>query len=282
MKISNSLALVFMSVFLFACNDNGSKPSIKDNSTRDLAAEKVEDYSNVAPEELYKHILAHFDLGQYKVGKEKLKALMSNRSDLIDSFSLEDLKADFDNKLAELKAQEDAIAEKERKLRMPNATKNMRISNKDNLTYYIDNSSPEFDSTESMYSYFTKNKAGVVKLYLKIRYISTEWLGIENYIFTIDQLDYNLSGEVEKTETKGKKKFKHEILDVEIDSSDKLILLSAIANGNEASAVYVGKSSYKQRKITKEQQLAVRNVIDAYLFMGGFDLKDLKNSYTNN
>ena len=282
MKILQFISIVCVSISLVACNDTGSKPSIKDNSTRDLGVVKTEDYSDVPSEQLHKHILAHFDLGQYKVGKEKLKALRVNRPDLIDSLNLDGLKQDFDVKLSEITAKEEAIAEKSRKLRMPNATKNMRISQKNNLTYYIDNSSPEFDSTESFYAYYTKNKAGVVKLYLKIRYISTEWLDIENYIITVDQLDYNLSGEVEKIETKGKKRFKHELLDTEIDSSKELILLSAIANGNEASAVYVGKSTYKKREISKEQKIAIRNVMDAYLFMGGMDLKGLKNSYTNN
>lgn len=281
MKAQYLLPILMLAVSLISCQDNLNKPSIKDNSTRNLVKETVNDYSDVPSEKLYKHILAHFDLGDYKLGKEKLKSLMSSRPDLIDSLDLNTIKANFDEKLADISEKELAIAEKERKLRMPNAVKNMRIQEKGNLSYYLDNTSPEFDSTESFHAYFTKNKAGIVELYLKIRYISTDWLNIENYMITVDQLDYNLSGTVQKTETKGKKKYKHEVLDVAIDSPEKLTLLQAVANGEEVSAAYIGESSYKKREITKEQQLAVRNVIDAYLFMGGMNLKDLQNRYTN-
>jgi len=267
---------------LISCNNTtNSNPSIKDNSVRNTETEKT-DYSDIDSKTLYKHITAHYDLAQYQIGKEKLNVLIENRPDLIDSMQLDNLKSKFDEKLIEVQAKEEAIAEAKRKLRMPNASKKMRSYKEGNLTYYFDKTSPEFDTKECFYAYYTKDKAGIVDLHFKIRYIDTEWLDIENYMITVDQLDYSLTGEIIKSETKGKKKYKHELLNIPIDSPEKLKTLNAIANGKSVTALYVGKLNYKTREITKEQKLAIRNVIDAYIFMGGNNFKDLKPKYTSN
>lgn len=279
--ITLQIQVLSIMLLLISCNDTNSKPSIKDNSVRKVESEKV-DYSDMDSKKLYKHIIAHYDLEQYQVGKEKLNALMSNRPDMIDSLELNQLKSKFDKKLAQMLEKEQAIAEAERKSRMPNATKNMRFYKKGNLAYFVDKTSPEFDTKECFYAYITKNKAGIVSLNFKIRYIDTQWLNIENFMITIDQLDYSLSGEIIKSETKGKKKYKHELLDMPIASSDNFNLLNAIASGQNVTAVYIGKSTYKKREISKEQQIAVRNVLDAYLFMGGRDIAKAKPEYTSN
>lgn len=267
---------------LMSCNQNNSKPSIKDNSVR-KSTDKVTDYSDTDHKTLSKHIVAHYDLGQYKTGKEKLTYLMDHRPDLIDSMNLNELKSKFDTKLLEIQAKEEAIAEAERKSRMPNASKKMRSYKLNNLTYYVDKTSPEFDSKECFYAYYTINSAGILDLNFKIRYIDTQWLNIENYLITVDQLDYSLNGTIIKSETKGKKAYKHELLDLPINTLEKFKTLNAIANGDQITALYVGKSAYKTRKITKSQQLAIRNVIDAYLFMGGSNFKNNdKPKYTSN
>jgi len=266
---------------LVSCNNTNSKPSIKDNSVRKIEAEKI-DYSNIDSKTMFKHITAHYDLAQYQIGKEKLSALIDNRPDLIDSLNLNSLKEKFDSKLAEIQAKEQAIAESERKSRMPNATKKMRSYKDGNLTYFIDTTSPEFDTKECFNAYYTKDKAGIVNLRFKVRYIATEWLDIENYMITVDQLDHTLSGEITKSETKGKKKYKHELLDIAIDTPEKLKTLNAIANGESVTALYVGKTNYKKREISLEQKLAIRNVVDAYLFMGGSNFKDSEPKYTSN
>ncbi len=271
---------IVISTFIFiGCNSN-SKPSIKENSVRKVEV-TTNDYSDIAPESLFKHITAHFDLEQYKIGKEKLTTLIENNPELIDSMGLNSLKNKFDSKLAEMQEKEAAIAEAERKKRMPNAVKNMRQFKKGTTTHYVDKSSPEFDTKECFYAYFTKDRAGILELHFKIRYIDTQWLNIENYMITVDQLDHNLSGTIDKTETKGKKKYKHEELDTPVDTAEKLKTIQAIANGNDVVALYVGKTDYKKRTITSEQKTAIRNVLDAYAFMGGTNFKELKSSYTN-
>ena len=278
MKITNIILSLLLVILSISCKESAEKPSIKDNSTRQVEEAPVEDYSDIPADELHKHILAHYDLRQYKIGKSKLKVLIESRPDLIDSLNLEVLQNDFDLKLSEIKQKEEALIERERKMRMPNATKRMKTSKENGLTIYEDTTTPEFDSTESFHAYYTKDNVGVLKLYLKIRYIDTQWLNIESYIITVDQLDYDLTGPVEQIETRGKKKYKHEILNVAIDTVEKLELINAVASGENATAVYVGKSAYKKRDISKDQQLAIRNVIDAYLFEADMTMGDLKTS----
>lgn len=281
--MKNLLILLVLSQFiLISCNSTNSKPSIKDNSVR-KSTPKIVDYSNTDHHTLFKHITAHYDLGQYKLGKEKLTYLIDHRPDLVDSMDLNMLKSKFDSKLLEIQVKEEAIAETERRSRMPNASKKMRSYKLDNLTYYVDKTSPEFDSKECFYAYYTINNAGILNLNFKIRYIDTQWLNIENYLITVDQLDYTLTGTIVKSETKGKKIYKHELLDIPINSLEKFKILNAIASGSKVTALYVGESSYKTRKITQPQQLAIRNVIDAYFFMGGTNFKnDDKPKYTSN
>ncbi len=281
MKRVFTIVAISYSLLLISCNNSNSKPSIKDNSVRNIEVEKV-DYSGVDSEVLLKHIMAHFDLAQYQLGKEKLTSLISSRPDLIDSLELNELKSNFDNKLAQIEAKEANLAEAARKARMPNAAKKMRTYKEGKITYYIDKTSPEFDSKECFYAYFVKDNIGEVKLKFKIRYVDTKWLDIENFMITVNQLDHSLTGSITKSETKGKKKYKHELLDMVIDSPENFKTLNAIANGDKATALYVGKLDYRKREISKEQCTAIRNVIDAYLFMGGENyLKSTKVEYTN-
>lgn len=285
MKLFTSIIASILVFSMMSCGETATtdkKASIKDNSTKDIQDDTPKEYTTIPSEDLAKHIQAHFDLGQYELGKEKLTFLINDRPDLVDSLNLSELSLNFDDKLEEIRIKNDEIAEKERKSRMPNATKMMRTIEKDPLTIYVDKTSPKFDSKETFHAYYTKDKAGNLNLYLKVKYIATSWLNIESYMVTVDQLDYEFSGDVEKLETKGKKKYKHETIDELIDTPEELETLNAIANGEDVKAVYVGKSTYKERFLTTEQKLALRNVLDAYLFSTDMSMPDLKAKYANN
>ena len=284
MKLFKCILTVVLVLSMISCGESSSdkKASIKENSNKDIKDEAPKDYVTVPSEDLAKHIKAHYDLGQYELGKEKLTFLINDRPDLVDSLSLTELSLNFDAKLEEIRAKNDAIAEKERKSRMPNATKMMRSIDEGNHTMYVDKSSPKFDSKETFHAYYTKDKAGNLELYLRVKYIATSWLDIDSYLVTVDQLDYEFTGDVVKLETKGKKKYKQETIDELIDTPEELEILNAIANGSDVKAVYVGKSTYKERFLTDEQKLALRNVLDAYLFSTDTSLPDLKERYANN
>ena len=98
---------------------------------------------------------------------------------------------------------------------------------------------------------------------------------------TVDKLDYTINGEVQKSETKGKKAYKHELMDIEISTPDQMKALKAIANGSNVTALLIGNETYKKRELTEEQRTAFRNVIDAYTFMGGEKLEPMKSSVTD-
>ena len=264
-------------ITLFSCNKKNSEgPSIKDHSNKFNNEVLKKDYSNEDPMALYKHALAHFDLEQYETGLEKLKYIIDNRKDLADSLDLMTLKEQFESKLIEIKQKEDAVEERNRKERLPNVMQNIIETKTSKLSYFVDKSTPKFDSRETFHAYVTKSNTGAVKLKLKIKYIATEWLDIESFLITVDQLDYEFKGVVEKTETKGKKKYKVETFDEVIDTLEELNALEAIANGNDVKAVYVGKNTYKERLVNKEQQEAIRNVLDAFLFIMDKDMTYIK------
>lgn len=283
MKLFKSIIAIVAVFSMISCGETTEKgASIKDNSNKDIKDDTPKEYTTIPSEDLAKHIQAHYDLGQYELGKEKLTFLINDRPDLVDSLNLTDLSQNFDNKLADIRTKNDEIAEKARKSRMPNATKMMRTIDKDPLTIFVDKTSPKFDSKETFHAYYTKDKAGNLELYLRVKYIATSWLDVESYMVTVDQLDYEFSGDVVKLETKGKKKYKHETIDELIDTPEELETLNAIANGADVKAVYVGKSTYKERILTDAQKLAMRNVIDAYLFSTDMSMPDLKEKYANN
>lgn len=270
MKVLKKILYIIALICFFNCGDsNSSKPNIKDNALR--KEEEKKDYSQISPDVLHKHVLAHFNLEEYQEGKAKLSSLMLNHPELIDSLGLNKLKVNFDEKLEELQKKAEALAAAERRKKLPKEIlEKMTLSEDNGLKTYKDNTSPKFDTAECFYIYCTKDDKGKVNLFLKIRYVSaSEWLNIENVIVTVDNLDHNIEGEFIKEETRGKKKQKMETLIVQINSPTKMKTVKSIANGTDVVGLYVSDVSYKKREFTTLQKEAFANVLDTYLYMGG-------------
>ena len=270
-----------MGLLVASCGNNASTtaPSINENSVNKQVKEQA-DYSNIESSKLLKHIQAHYDLGEYETGKDKLNYLMTVYKDTLDGVDLVDLKNKMDVALAEEQQKKAALAEAESKKRMPSAVNKMRKIEDGKTTFFYDKSSPEFDSKECFYAYIKKDIYGA-RLFFKARYVGTEWLDLQNCMVTVDKLDYTINGEVQKSETKGKKAYKHELMDIEISTPDQMKALKAIANGSNVTALLIGNETYKKRELTEEQRTAFRNVIDAYTFMGGEKLEPMKSSVTD-
>ena len=270
-----------MGLLVASCGNNASTtaPSINENSVNKQVKEQA-DYSNIESSKLLKHIQAHYDLGEYETGKDKLNYLMTVYKDTLDGVDLVDLKNKMDVALAEEQQKKAALAEAESKKRMPSAVNKMRKIEDGKTTFFYDKSSPEFDSKECFYAYIKKDIYGA-RLFFKARYVGTEWLDFQNCMVTVDKLDYTINGEVQKSETKGKKAYKHELMDIEISTPDQMKALKAIANGSNVTALLIGNETYKKRELTEEQRTAFRNVIDAYTFMGGEKLEPMKSSVTD-
>ncbi len=267
MKVLNIVPLAISIGFFVACggNSNTNAPSINENSSNKIKKEVV-DYSSVPEDKLLKHIQAHLDLGQLKEGKDKLSYLMINNPDSLNGVDLRDLKNNFDIELVKAEKENLAIAEAEALKRMPEAINKMRVVKEGKNTFYYDLSSPEFNTKECFYAYIKKGIYGP-QLRFKARYVGTGWINMENVMLTVDNLDHTLNGNVEKTETKGKKAYKMELFDIPVDTEKEVNTLKAIANGNEVVALYIGPDSYKKRDISKEQKIAIRNVLDAFQYL---------------
>ena len=270
-----------MGLLVASCGNNASTtaPSINENSVNKQVKEQA-DYSNIESSKLLKHIQAHYDLGEYETGKDKLNYLMTVYKDTLDGVDLVELKNKMDVALAEEQQKKAALAEAESKKRMPSAVNKMRKIEDGKTTFFYDKSSPEFDSKECFYAYIKKDIYGA-RLFFKARYVGTEWLDLQNCMVTVDKLDYTINGEVQKSETKGKKAYKHELMDIEISTPDQMKALKAIANGSNVTALLIANETYKKRELTEEQRTAFRNVIDAYTFMGGEKLEPMKSSVTD-
>jgi len=276
------IVLGILSFSLQSCGNssNTSKPSIKDNSIN-VKQEAVKDYSNVNPKKLLKQVQAHYDLDEYATAKEKLTYLMQNYTDSLGNVNLLELKDKIDVELKKELAKKQEIANLSRNSRLNQSLDKMLTFSEGKFTVYKDKTSPKFDTKECFFAYIKKDAYGP-KLYFKIRYIDTQWLNIENFIVTVDQLDQTIEGEIVKSETKGKKKYKIELLDKEITSPEDLEIINTIANGDNVVALYVGNNTYKKRDISQEQLTAIRNVLDAYAFMNAKKNIELESNMTSN
>lgn len=266
-----TISSVFLASMMFvACGGNPNQssekgPSIKDNSNHASVVEAV-DYSGISSSKLLLQAQAHYNLEEYDVAKDMLVHLMKDYTDSLDGVDLNELKAKLDVELLAIQKKKQKVVDLAQNERLQGSLNNMSIEQLGKETLYVDKTSPEFDTKECFYAYIKKGIYGS-KLFFKVRYIDIDWLNIESYILNIDRLDYTLTGNVIKSETKGKKTYKVELLDKEMSSEDDMALLKAIAIGKEVKALYVGPSSYKQRDISVAQRLAIRNVLDAYKYL---------------
>lgn len=145
-----------------------------------------------------------------------------------------------------------------------NPLNNLRSKIKNNATYYIDKTSPKFSNKECFYP-FIKKENNHYEVFLRVRHVAEEWIETENILITVDNKDFPFKGEVVRRETKGKKVYKIELL--EISLNEHLDMLTEIAKGKEVLGVIIGKSKYKKHIMSEEQKLVFQNIFDAYSFL---------------
>lgn len=143
---------------------------------------------------------------------------------------------------------------------------NMRIKTVAGIDYYYDLSSPKFSSNECFYPYIKKSSNNKYEILLRIRHVAEEWLNTENVLITADNKDFSFQGTVVKTETKGKKVYKIELLEIPI-KEDMFSVLEKVATSKEALGVLVGKEKYQKRIMSAEQKLAFQHVLNAYNYL---------------
>ena len=142
---------------------------------------------------------------------------------------------------------------------------NMRLKVINGIEYYFDHSSPKFSTKKCFYPYIKKSN-GTYQILLRIRYVADEWLNTENVLLTVDNKDYSFKGDVIKSETKGKKVYKIELLEIPL-KEDMLDVMEKVASGKEVIEVLIGDKKYEKSIMSEEQKLAFRNVLNAYNYL---------------
>lgn len=264
MKLLSSILILLL---LIGCGDskNTSNPSIANNSNRTIKEVKA-NYANIPSKKLLKEIQAHYHLDQFDLAKDKLVVLQKKYPDSFEGTNLLTLKKQIDDKLAIIQKKVQAKNKLKQNERLAGSLDKMRYTQKNGLTTYYDKDSPKFSTKECFYPYIVL-KNDQPKLFFRIRYISTSFLNIQDYMINVDKLDHVIHGNVEKTKLKGKKKYTVELLDKAITTKEDLSKLEAIANGKEVTAVYVGTTTFAKREINEQQKASIQNVLDAYAYL---------------
>jgi len=274
--------LLLLSFVVFSCSNKVRQSNQGRNSSQEQegSLHLMQKTSNTPPDELLIQAQAYYDLGEYRKSSSKFNLLLEQYPNSEEALSSQDFSDELDVKLQEVfllekKKRNDSLR-KERQKRLPKSKEKIKTVVKNGIPIYLDKSSPDFDHKECVYVYFSKTRNRPL-LHLKMRYVASQWLNIENYIVTVDKQDYTITEKPVKEETKGKKRLFHEILDIPIITSKTMDIVREIAYGSNTSIVYVGASEYKKVDLSEEQIRAFRNVLDAYEYYGGnlFEKEDL-------
>lgn len=216
----------------------------------------------------------YVESGNFVNAKTELQTLIEKHPASEQSAEAKILMTTVENGIKKQKiAEEKAIAEKEQKEkeRLANATKKMKKEYDDvkDITWYKDKTSPSYVNYNGFYAYIGQANGGKPFLRLAIQYAADDWLFIESYIIKVDGITYTISensyGEIKTDNGYGGI---WEWLDRQVGSSEFQII-KAVANGKDVKIRFSGKDYYKDKTITEQQKLALRNVLDAYEALGG-------------
>jgi hypothetical protein len=197
------------------------------------------------------------------------KELLENVNVELDKFFAANKKAKED-RLKKEKTEETARINKE-KLRLANATKklNKKYDEINEVTWYRDKNSPAYVNYNGFYAYIGQSKGSNPWLRLAIQYAADDWLFIEKYIIKVDGATYTIAeesyGEIKTDNGSGGI---WEWLDRQVDATE-FEIIKAVANGKDVKIRFSGKDYYKDKTITNQQKLALKNILDAYEALGG-------------
>lgn len=225
-------------------------------------------------EKLLSQAIAFFDDKKYDECISKINTLIEKHpgsdefkkaNELLEKAKGEIRKIEVANK----KSEEERI--RKEKQRLANATKKMRKKDDDmnGITWYYDKTSPRYVNSRTNFSaYVGKRDNSAPFMRLVINYVADDWLFIEKYIINVDGKIYTITeqnyGEI-KTDSGGGI---WEWLDRQAGESE-FTIIKAVANGKKVKIRFNGKDYYKDRIVSQQEKLALRNIIDAYEALGG-------------
>lgn len=237
------------------------------------------------PDRLLKQAKGHIESNEYALAKSEIEDLISRHPTSEQSaeskilltavekqISEQIIKEEKERKEQEL-ANEKEIAAKEKleKERLSTATKKMnkKYDEINEVTWYRDKTSPSYVNYNGFYAYIGQSNGGSPWLRLAIQYAADDWLFIENYIIKVDGMTYNIVeqeyGEIKADNGSGGI---WEWLDRQVGPSE-FEIIKAVANGKDVKIRFSGKDYHKDKTITSQQKLALKNVLNAYEALGG-------------
>lgn len=135
------------------------------------------------------------------------------------------------------------------------------------LTWYKDQSSPQYNNQNGLYLYFSVQDGSqkAENLRLRIQYYADSWLFIESYTFSLDGRIFEFTPRNVEHDNDS------DIWEWSDDAvNDKLYIITrTISNAREAKIRFNGKQYYKDKIISEAQKKALRNVFTAYQALGG-------------
>jgi len=136
------------------------------------------------------------------------------------------------------------------------------------ITWYYDKSTPESNNTNNIHLYIGKEEGKKPFMRFVIRYSSSDWLFIENYNIKADSAVFTIStsfGDVERDNSYGSI---WEWYDIIVDNKI-LLIVNSIIDSKNVKIRYNGQKYYNEKTISQKEKLALKNVIDAYVALGG-------------
>jgi hypothetical protein len=162
------------------------------------------------------------------------------------------------------------------KARLDAATTRMTKSHDEvkGVTWYRDRNSPRYvNSRSSIYLYFGKPDNGVPNnLRFVVQYVAEDWLFVERLILKVDDGVMTIAPGHFGMETDNGVVEGEAMIWEWLDSPagpEEVRIARAVAASKKTVLRYEGRQYYRDRVVTSDEKTALRNVLDAYVALGG-------------
>jgi hypothetical protein len=271
----SKIRFIYILSIIFFTTSCGVSQSDYDNlkSENEKLKKEIEDLK-FGPDKLLSQAKLYLESKDFSKAKTELQNLIEKHYASQQATEGKQLLTIAENGIKEQKSSEEkALLEmqKAEKNRLANATKKMRVKVDDmnDVTWYYDKTSPQFTNYNGFYAYIGTSKGSKPWLRVVIQYAADDWLFIEKYMIKVDGQTFNIPeesyGEIKTDNGSGGI---WEWLDRKVGYSEYQII-KAVANGKDVKIRFDGKDYYKDKAITAQQKIALKNVLDAYEALGG-------------
>jgi hypothetical protein len=271
----SKIRFIYILSIIFFTTSCGVSQSDYDNlkSENEKLKKEIEDLK-FGPDKLLSQAKLYLESKDFSKAKTELQNLIEKHYASQQATEGKQLLTIAENGIKEQKSSEEkALLEmqKAERNRLANATKKMRVKVDDmnDVTWYYDKTSPQFTNYNGFYAYIGTSKGSKPWLRVVIQYAADDWLFIEKYMIKVDGQTFNIPeesyGEIKTDNGSGGI---WEWLDRKVGYSEYQII-KAVANGKDVKIRFDGKDYYKDKAITAQQKIALKNVLDAYEALGG-------------